>query len=450
MKTNKLLFTFLFACISLMGMSKNNDSPIKIEIEDDMFACNPPPISGISVSTITCPGNQNTFKFDWPSSTSNQFYRYQYVLNDKNGNILQQGYISQASQSNVTFTVNSSLKAVKFKVRVIFTCGYTPKLGYIRKSGNWGIFRHRLARRTIPITSVTSMGSYCSQNTVTFTPAPNSSLNDEYHWEIDFGPGLPLQTGISTKSAPAFSVISIPIQYSGGPVNVYVTPKNFSCGFGTTYHQVFTPAAPAIYDLSNTIINLPSSYCPGTSNTFEATPLIPGVEYKWTFAYVASNPSTSPIISQGFEMNKFSPNFGSGNPTGTGAVTSYYVSLEVRSGCKPWSDPISKGPIQVSYSNNCNPIGSISSLSRGQSKSQTDLFDMNIYPNPSSSGVFNVNTLGLEGAKKIQVYDISGKYIIEKTLEANQSKLDLSSYSRGLYFVKISNGVDQKTRKIIF
>ncbi|MBG6131790.1 hypothetical protein IWQ47_003468 [Aquimarina sp. EL_43] len=449
MKTNKLLFTFLFACISFMGMSKNNDSLIKIEAEDDMFACNPPAISGISVSTITCPGNQNTFKFNWPSSASNKFYRYHYLLLDKNGSILQQGYISQASQSNVTFTVNSSLQAVKFKVRVIYTCGYTPKLGYIRKSGNWGIYRHRFARRTIPITSVTSMGSYCSQNTVTFTPAPNSSINDEYHWKIDFGGGSPLQTGMSTNSVPAFPV-TIPGPYSGGPVNVYVTPKNV-CGYGTTYHQIFTPAAPAIYDLSNTIINLPSSYCPGTSNTFEATPFINGVEYKWTFAFVSSNPSASPIISQGFEMNKFSPNFGSGNPTGTGAVTSYQITLQVRSGCKPWSAPISKGPIQVSYSNNCNnPIGSISSLSGGQSKSQADLFDMNIYPNPSSSGVFNINTLGLEGAKKIQVYDISGKYIIEKTLEANQSKLDLSSYSRGLYFVKISNGVDQKTQKIIF
>ena len=57
---------------------------------------------------------------------------------------------------------------------------------------------------------------------------------------------------------------------------------------------------------------------------------------------------------------------------------------------------------------------------------------MLLYPNPTS-GIFNIGT---EKEITITVFDVLGKEII---LQNNNSKtIDLSHYSNGIYFVKIT------------
>ncbi|OEK07798.1 hypothetical protein A8C32_15030 [Flavivirga aquatica] len=446
MKTNKLLFTILFTCISFTVLSKNIEPPLKMNIENNILACNPPGINGLSGSSIMCLSNQNTFTFSWTPNNSYKFYAYQWLLLDAQGNIMGQGKITQAAQSYKTFTINE-FKAVKFKIAVIYNCSYSPKLGTIRQRGSWSVRDFKVIRGAIPITAITSIGSFCKTELVKFTALHGSSTHSSYIWNISFG-GIPSPTPLPSTINTGW--IEVPQAYSGtDPITIFVTPVNNLCGNGLTYSKVITPASASTPNISNLNITEPTKYCPGKSNVFKA-PLFSGAEYKWTIERYYFNSSYGNRTSEtGFEMNEVRPDFGSGNLYGTSTVKSIRVSLQIRNGCAPWSNPISTPSINVSYGP-CNFINNISNSLKEISKSKTDLLNVDIFPNPSNTGIFNINVTGIEGNKKIQVYNNHGKFIDNKTINSDQSELDLSKYPKGLYFVKISNGTQQKIQKIFF
>ena len=71
-----------------------------------------------------------------------------------------------------------------------------------------------------------------------------------------------------------------------------------------------------------------------------------------------------------------------------------------------------------------------------------------IGPNPTK-GIFTISTdQAIEG--KVNVFDISGKKIMEKNL-SSQSTLDISNYANGIYIVKVMdvNGIEKYSQRII-
>lgn len=73
--------------------------------------------------------------------------------------------------------------------------------------------------------------------------------------------------------------------------------------------------------------------------------------------------------------------------------------------------------------------------------------DINIYPNPSS-GKFNISTS--DYIKKIEIYNIVGTNIYNNTtINETTYNLDLSKFSKGMYFVKISTENKIFEKKII-
>jgi hypothetical protein len=73
-----------------------------------------------------------------------------------------------------------------------------------------------------------------------------------------------------------------------------------------------------------------------------------------------------------------------------------------------------------------------------------------IYPNPAVNGKINIS-LGQAAAKNVQViiYDNTGKAVFHTTKNAaNNITLDLSSLSKGLYFISINS--DNKISKSRF
>jgi hypothetical protein len=73
-----------------------------------------------------------------------------------------------------------------------------------------------------------------------------------------------------------------------------------------------------------------------------------------------------------------------------------------------------------------------------------------VFPNPSN-GIFNI-AFGNLNPNKIEVYDISGKLIFQKNqlvVSNNQTNIDLSNTSNGVYFVKISTENNTITKRII-
>jgi len=82
----------------------------------------------------------------------------------------------------------------------------------------------------------------------------------------------------------------------------------------------------------------------------------------------------------------------------------------------------------------------------GLSVSDNTLLDMRIYPNPSNGSYVTIQT-PVNGVKYVEVFDITGKRLINTSLNADT--LDVSSISSGIYLVKVTVEGQSKTSKLI-
>jgi bacillolysin len=74
--------------------------------------------------------------------------------------------------------------------------------------------------------------------------------------------------------------------------------------------------------------------------------------------------------------------------------------------------------------------------------------NIRILKNPSS-GIFNIKMENISEFK-YDVYDITGKSLINKvSIENNSFQIDLSNYSKGLYFLKVYSNSGSVTKKLI-
>jgi hypothetical protein len=71
-----------------------------------------------------------------------------------------------------------------------------------------------------------------------------------------------------------------------------------------------------------------------------------------------------------------------------------------------------------------------------------------LYPNPTT-GHCTIDFGGLEGMKKIEVYDMVGKTVKKMNSATKEVHLDLSPLRKGLYMVEIQAGHEIKAFKII-
>jgi hypothetical protein len=92
----------------------------------------------------------------------------------------------------------------------------------------------------------------------------------------------------------------------------------------------------------------------------------------------------------------------------------------------------------------CSPTNSVNNISQNPS-----LFT--VYPNPSN-GKFTVKFDGLQRANcKLEISNLIGKEIHNAffNLQTNTLDIDLSNFPKGLYFVKVYDGTNNDTQKII-
>ena len=77
-----------------------------------------------------------------------------------------------------------------------------------------------------------------------------------------------------------------------------------------------------------------------------------------------------------------------------------------------------------------------------------ELSGFQIYPNPSEN-IFNIKFKN-NNEFEFEVYDITGKIIVDKTKVSRDSyQLDMSSYSTGMYFINIKANNQSATRKLM-
>jgi hypothetical protein len=74
--------------------------------------------------------------------------------------------------------------------------------------------------------------------------------------------------------------------------------------------------------------------------------------------------------------------------------------------------------------------------------------NINVYPNPTK-GLFTISLDELTNNTSIIIYSVVGKEVVNQQIITNQTTINLKDYDKGIYFVKIQNGVNIITKRIV-
>ncbi|MCZ8196207.1 MAG: T9SS type A sorting domain-containing protein [Flavobacterium sp.] len=80
------------------------------------------------------------------------------------------------------------------------------------------------------------------------------------------------------------------------------------------------------------------------------------------------------------------------------------------------------------------------------SVSQNAIAGLDIYPNPVTNGVLNINTTAND-AKNVMIYDVLGKQVVNTTISGNT--VNVANLKNGVYIVKITENGKTATRKLV-
>ena len=88
--------------------------------------------------------------------------------------------------------------------------------------------------------------------------------------------------------------------------------------------------------------------------------------------------------------------------------------------------------------------GNLSSISDNESNSKS----VSIYPNPTSGNI-NVAVNNGNIINKVFVLDITGKVLMSESANSNSVSIDLSSFAKGMYLVKVVTAEDSFVKKVV-
>lgn len=88
----------------------------------------------------------------------------------------------------------------------------------------------------------------------------------------------------------------------------------------------------------------------------------------------------------------------------------------------------------------------VSSIAVGQSAASDPIAGLNIYPNPATQDVLYVQTTSQE-EKQVAIYDVLGSRVLAVRLTGR--RMDISSLSPGIYVVRIRQGENSASRKLV-
>ena len=80
------------------------------------------------------------------------------------------------------------------------------------------------------------------------------------------------------------------------------------------------------------------------------------------------------------------------------------------------------------------------------STNDNELLDMMVYPNPVDGGILTIQS-PTEGMKEIEIYMVTGKKVMDTTINGNT--LDVSSFNSGFYMLKVTINGQSKVSKLV-
>lgn len=92
----------------------------------------------------------------------------------------------------------------------------------------------------------------------------------------------------------------------------------------------------------------------------------------------------------------------------------------------------------IAQGNSCNALGIDNNASENENK---------IYPNPTS-GILKIDIKNTTGKSEIEIFNSLGQSVFKNTA-SNETEINISTFASGIYFVKIQNGQNILTKKIV-
>ena len=86
------------------------------------------------------------------------------------------------------------------------------------------------------------------------------------------------------------------------------------------------------------------------------------------------------------------------------------------------------------------------SFSQDNKQSVTQKTELNFYPNPVSDGKIYITSNTATSNKEIEIFDVLGKSVLKATVV---KELNISSLESGVYLIKIKEGENSVTRKLV-
>ncbi len=208
----------------------------------------------------------------------------------------------------------------------------------------------------------------------------------------------------------------------------------------------------SMFDSLNTCFDSTSYYVTVPVSNCSASYTI-GVDSNAAFGVVLTNTSSN------LSTHNYYWSFGDGNTANVRNPTHTYSNFGSYQVCLTIIDSI-----QNCTSTFCDSVG-MDSLGRLKANAfglrvmdpvvtSLDEEDLNnvisIYPNPAED-LISIDLSSLESVERIQLFDLSGKVVLETSSVSNSQKsvLDLSELEKGVYIVRINSGSELYTQKIV-
>lgn len=86
------------------------------------------------------------------------------------------------------------------------------------------------------------------------------------------------------------------------------------------------------------------------------------------------------------------------------------------------------------------------SFSQDIKQSVTQKTELNFYPNPVSDGKIYITSNTATSNKEVEIFDVLGKSVLKATVV---KELNISSLESGVYLIKIKEGENSVTRKLV-
>jgi hypothetical protein len=102
--------------------------------------------------------------------------------------------------------------------------------------------------------------------------------------------------------------------------------------------------------------------------------------------------------------------------------------------------------VQAFYNNNVAPCRSRTDTLLSILNVKGEKLSVSVYPNPSSGAVYIEAGVNIESC---ELMDVTGRLIMQKTINRPMATLDISAFAKGVYLLKVNSGGRFAVKKIV-